>query len=131
MATKHKGHSERSFGLSVGGVLCALAALLTWRGRTTQAEALGGIGVVLVLFGLVHPRLLRRPSDLWWRFAQALGYVNTRILLTLFYAVALVPLGILWRVIGTDPLERRRGKGQGWSPYPARYRDSKHYVRMY
>jgi len=35
------------------------------------------------------------------------------------------------RVIGKDPLTRRRTQWPGWSPYPARYRDPKHYSRMY
>jgi hypothetical protein len=45
--------------------------------------------------------------------------------------IALVPLSIVWRLSGTDPLERRREKWRGWSPYPARYRNRKHYQKMY
>jgi hypothetical protein len=34
-------------------------------------------------------------------------------------------------VIGRDPLARRRDKWPGWSAYPARYRNKKHYDQMY
>jgi hypothetical protein len=34
---------ERSFGMSVGAVLCVLAVAIAWRGRVTRAEALGGV----------------------------------------------------------------------------------------
>ena len=34
---------ERSFGVSVGVVLCVIAAFLLWRGRVTRAEIVGGI----------------------------------------------------------------------------------------
>jgi len=122
---------ERSFGVSVGVVLCLIALFLVWRGRITRAEITGGIGVVLLVLGLTAPRLLKWPSDLWWAVARALGYVNARILLTLLFAIALVPLSLVWRIIGTDPLARRRDKWQGWSAYPDRYRDRTHYSRMY
>jgi hypothetical protein len=122
---------ERSFGVSVGGVLLLIAAVLAWRSRTTRAEITGGVGAVLLVLGLLAPRLLKWPSDLWWRFARALGYVNARILLTLLFGIALVPLSMIWRVIGSDPLARRRDRWPGWSPYPDRYRDHKHYLRMY
>ena|SRR5437762_10921640 len=122
---------ERSFGLSVGGVLCLIALFLAWRGRILRAEVLGGIGGVLVILGAVAPRLLKGPSDLWWRFARALGYVNARILLTILFTIALVPLSLIWRLLGIDPLARRRDKWPGWTTYPDRYRDPKHYSKMY
>ena len=43
----------------------------------------------------------------------------------------LVPLSIVWKLIGKDPLTRSRRSWPGWSPYPARYRDRQHYNRMY
>ena len=133
MTMKRKGpaNPERSFGLSVGIVLCAIAALLLWRGRIARAEVLGGIGAVLVLAGLVHPPLLKYPSAAWWRFSRVLGHFNARVLLTLLFSIVLVPLAMFWRLTGKDPLARRRANWPGWTPYPARYRDRKHYERMF
>jgi len=122
---------ERSFGVSVGGALCAVAALMTWRGHAARAAAVGVIGVALVFFGLRYPGALARPSALWWRFSRAFGAFNARIILTVFFVVVLVPVSMIWRLIGTDPLARRRAQWPGWSPYPPRYRDPKHYLRMY
>jgi hypothetical protein len=122
---------ERSFGVSVGVVLCGIAMLLWWRGRVVRAEAIGSLGAVLLIAGLTYPAILRYPSALWWRLARALGYVNARVLLTLLFAIVLVPLSLLWKVTGKDPLARRRRTWPGWSPYPARYRDRRHYERMF
>jgi len=122
---------ERSFGVSVGGVLVVIALALWWRGRVGRAEILGGIGAVLVFFVAVRPQLLKWPSALWWRFAGVLAYVNARILLTVLFSVLLVPLSLVWRAIGKDPLARRREKFEGWTPYPARYRDRTHFERMF
>jgi len=122
---------ERSFGISVGIVLCLIAAALVWRGRIGRAEVVGGIGAVLLVCGLVYPPILRRPSALWWRASRALGQFNARVLLTLMFAVVFVPLSLLWRLVGKDPLARKRDRWPGWSPYPVRYRDRHHYTRMF
>jgi hypothetical protein len=108
-----------------------IAALLVWRGRILRAEIVGGIGAVLLVAGLLYPPVLKWPSAAWWRFSRVLGYVNARILLTLLFSLVLLPLSIVWRLTGKDPLERRRQRWPGWSPYPARYRDRTHYTRMY
>lgn len=128
---KQPKNPERSFGVSVGGVLCLIAVVLVWRGKLTRAEWVGGVGAVLLVLGIVRPSLLKWPSAGWWRFAKALGYVNARILLTVLFGLVLTPLGLLWRLTGKDPLTRRRERWSGWSAYPDRYRNRKHYERMY
>jgi hypothetical protein len=122
---------ERSFGVSVGGVLLLVAGFLWWRGRITNAEILAGIGVVLVVLGLTAPRLLKYPSAVWWKFAMILGYVNARVILTIAFLLVLTPISLIWRLIGRDPLAIKKQHWPGWSPYPARYRDTDHFTRMY
>ena len=122
---------ERSFGISVGTVLLLIAAFLTWRGRITGAQLAAGVGAVLLILGLTKPMLLKWPSAVWWKFAMVLGYVNARVILTIAFLVVLTPIGLLWRVIGRDPLRRRKQNFDGWSAYPARYRDPNHFTRMY
>jgi hypothetical protein len=122
---------ERSFGVSVGSVLLLLAAILLWRHRVLRAEVLGAVGAVLLVLGLIAPALLKYPSRYWWAFSRALGHVMARVWLTALFALVLTPVNIVWRAIGRDPLDRRRDKWPGWSPYPRRYRDRRHYDRMY
>ena len=118
-------------GVSVGGVLVALAVVLAWRHRVTRAEVLGLVGAVLLVFGLVAPSLLRVPSRYWWKFSLALGRVMAMFWMTLLFALVLTPVSLLWRVLGRDPLLRRRANWRGWSEYSARYRDPHHYDQMY
>lgn len=122
---------ERSFGISVGGFLILVAAVLWWRGRITTAEILAGIGGVLVVLGLTAPRLLKYPSNVWWKFAMILGYVNARVILSIAFFLVLTPIALVWRLIGRDPLAIRKEHWPGWSPYPARYRDKDHFMKMY
>jgi len=122
--------TERSFGVSVGGVLCVLAAALFWRGRPVRAEIVGAIGSALVVLGAVAPSLLKGPRVWWWRVARTVGDFNARVLLTVMFVAVFVPLGVIWRLTGKDPLGRRKGS-PGWMPYPIRYRDRRHYLRMF
>jgi hypothetical protein len=122
---------ERSFGLSVGGILCLVAAILVWRGRIGRAEWAGAAGVLLVVLGWLQPVVLRPISAPWWTFAAALGWFNARVLLTIVFAVVLAPLGFAWRLTGRDPLARKRRNFQGWTPSPARYHDPRHFDRMF
>ena len=127
----HPHFKERSFGISVGTVLLLVAAFMLWRGRITTAEILVAIGAVLVILGLTRPTLLKYPSAAWWAMAGVLGYVNARVILTVAFLIVLTPIGVLWRLLGRDPLQRRRRNFAGWSSYPARYRDRNHFTRMY
>lgn len=122
--------SERSFGLSVGTVSLLFAGLLAWRGHPRAAAAAGIVGILLLAGGLLAPTALRLPNRLWWRFATVLGWVNSRILLTVFFFLVLTPVGCLLRLFGRSPL-RSVHPGTNWSGYDARRRDSRHYEHLY
>ncbi len=128
---RHPHFKERSFGISVGAVLLLIAALLAWRGRFTTAAIMGGVGAVLLVFGYARPTVLSYPSAAWWRMAAVLGYVNARVILTAAFLILLTPIGLMWRLIGRDPLRNKRANFEGWSSHPARYRDRNHFTRMY
>ena len=117
--------------MSVGAVLALVGLYFWWRGSLQTASAMGAVGVTLIALGAVAPRALYWPSLIWWKLVHILGYINARIILTVLFSLLLVPVGLLWRVTGKDPLGRRRTRATGWSPYPARYRDPKHYSRMF
>lgn len=109
--------TERSFGLSVGGVCLAIAAFSWWRGSDVLPAVFGAVGVALVGAGLVVPAALHIPNRVWWRFAQALGWFNARVLLTAFFALVLTPIGLAMRLFGRNVL-RPSQPGTNWLPHP-------------
>jgi hypothetical protein len=131
MAIRQPARDQRSFGVTIGSVLCVIAGWLMWRARVLRGEIVGSLGLGLLICGLVAPSLLRRPNAWWRRFAGVLGYVNARVLLTIVFGLLLVPLSLLWRLSGKDPLTRRRDRWPGWLPAPSAHRDRTHYLRMY
>jgi hypothetical protein len=122
--------TERAFGVGVGGVCVAIGALLWWRGHSTLSLTLLVLGGVLVALGRLAPSALRVPHRYWWRFAQVLGWVNARVLLTLFFVLVLTPVGVVMRLFGRNPLRPPQAQTT-WGPYSVRRRDPKHYERMF
>jgi hypothetical protein len=122
--------STRSFGLSVGGVLAVLAALSVWRHHPTRGEILGAIAALLIVGALVRPSSLSGLAAIWGRVGHALGWFNSRVLLTVMFVFIFLPAGFVMRLLGNDPLERRRRTSM-WTPYPERMRDPKHFERLF
>ncbi|MBZ5559464.1 MAG: hypothetical protein LAO77_19505 [Acidobacteriia bacterium] len=126
------GTGGRSFGVAFGGLSAVLAAHRLWRGRVTAAEIFAAAAVIFFGVALAYPRLLDAPNRLWMRFARALGWVNSRILLSIFFFVIITPYGALQRLLGRDRLGRRwRAAPPTWTPSPARLRDPKHFDHLY
>ena len=130
MNARPPSFSERSFGFSVGGVCAGLSALAAWRGRTGALTWLGAAAAILIAAAAVWPPLLRWPARWWSRLAYVLGWINGRLLLSALFFLVLTPVGLVSRVFGKDPLTRRRARG-GWTPYPERLRNRRHYERMF
>ena len=122
--------SLRSFGLTVGGVLALIAAFSLWRGHVLRAEVLGAVGGLLIVLALVRPQSLAGPAAVWSRIGHALGWFNSRVLLTLMFVLILWPVGFIARLFGNDPLERRKRESM-WTPYPDRFRDPKHFEKLF
>jgi hypothetical protein len=97
----------RKTALVVAAVLLAIAAWNLHRGRVTVVIIFGSIGVALVVVGLLIPAAARGFHNVWMRFSVALGHVNSRVLLTLMYYLAITPYGFISRLAGRDPLRRR------------------------
>ena len=123
--------SHRGFGLTVGGVFVLIAVFSAWRGHTLRAEITGAVGALLVVAALVKPAALAGAARVWGRLGHALGWFNSRVILTLMFGIVLIPVGLASRLFGSDPLDRRRRSGSFWIDYPARSRDSKHYKHLF
>jgi hypothetical protein len=122
--------TERAFGTTVGTACVALGALLAWRGSSTVGASLAALGVVLAALGRLAPSTLRVPNRYWWWFAQVVGWINARAILTAFYVLVVTPAGALMRLAGRNPLHPPQLR-TSWGPYPSRRRDPTHYERMF
>lgn len=99
--------SERQFGLVFAVVFGALGGLRAWR---AQGDGLFWLGLAALFAGLAcfYPAPLRRLNIWWARFGALLQRLVTPVLMGLIFFGALVPIGMLMRLLGKDPLRLRR-----------------------
>ncbi|NND69354.1 MAG: sxtJ [Halioglobus sp.] len=65
---------------------------------------------VLVLMALLVPKALGPVYIVWMKFANVLGWVNTRIILGLIFYVIFMPVGLVVRAL-SDPMRRKSDDG--------------------
>ena len=122
----------RKFGLTVGGVFLALAALLLWR-KAEWGIYLAYAGGPLVLLGAIFPRILKPIYLGWMALALAIGTVMTTVLLTLFFLLVVTPVGLFFRLIGRDILHRKfdRQAKSYWIPKEYPIADRSRYEKFF
>jgi hypothetical protein len=96
----------RNFGLLFAGLAAAVGGYLMYAGSDAWRWLAWALGFFL-LTGLVGHTILR-PIYVWWmRFAFLLGWVNTRILLTVFFYCILTPTALVLRLMGKDLIDKK------------------------
>jgi hypothetical protein len=73
------------------------------------------LAAAFLVLGLIAPSVLRPVLIVWMKFAEALNWLMTRILLTLAFSILIVPVRAIMWIVGHDPLNR------AWDPTAATY----------
>jgi Saxitoxin biosynthesis operon protein SxtJ len=120
----------RKFGLLVGGVF---AALSVWLRHKPAGPWLLTAGVLLMFFGWVAPRALKYVYLAWMSLAIVLGFVVSRVLLTLFFFLVITPIGFMARCSGKDflGLKLDRKAASYWLPREKKSRRPEEYERQF
>ena len=122
----------RKFGLLFTGVFLLLAAYSAYRGHTTWPWFIGAACFFLTSGFFFHAVL--RPIYIgWMKFAFLLGWVNTRLILGIFFYLILTPVGLIMRLFGRDPLHRKfdRKASTYWVKRPPAEFDRERYERLF
>jgi len=102
-------HEARKFGLTIGIFLLIVAGFLFWKQRPSFpyfAYAGGGF----VFLGLISPMLLKPIYKVWMSFAVVMGFIMTRVILTILFFGLFTPISIFAKIFGKDLLEERWDK---------------------
>ena len=92
------------FGFLIGGILVALGAWFAWTGRY-EWQPFAAVGALLALGGTFTPSAVRPLQRAWMIFAVVIGWVMTRIILTVLFFLVLTPVALVARLVGKRFLE--------------------------
>jgi predicted permease len=84
----------RKFGLTVGGVLVIIAVFLFYFEKP-PAIYFAIIGALLISIGLIYPTILKPLNKGWMGLAIVLGFIMSRVILTIFFYIILTPISLL------------------------------------
>ena len=101
--------TARKTTLTVAIVFGLIGSWQLYRARPTATAIFLGLALVLAVVAFIPPAA-RGFQRVWMRIAETLGWINTRILLTIVYYGLLTPVGALRRSSRHDPLTRRSSR---------------------
>ena len=110
----------RKFGLTIGIFLLVIAGFLFWKQRPSFPY-FAYIGGGFALLGLAAPIILKPIYKVWMSFAVVMGFVMTRVILTVLYFGMFTPIALLTKLLSKDLLDQRLDKNAAsyWVQRPA------------
>jgi hypothetical protein len=104
--------TNRRFGLILVAA-CLILYALGFRYGSGHSTWLIAAAVFLAITTLM-PRVLQPLKDLWMKAGGLLHKVISPVLLSLFYFLGVVPIGLIMKMLGMDPLRLKPDTKTYW-----------------
>ena len=106
----------RKFGLLVGGIFLLIGIWIYYSSQSFIGIIFISVGALLLIFGLLFPNSLSGVYKIWMGLAFALGWIVSRILLTILFYFGITLIGSIAKIVGKKFLDVkfRDGKNSYW-----------------
>ena len=109
----------RSFGITMGIILLIITGFLFYK-ENESTQIFLYIACSFIGLGFLLPIILKPVYIVWMTFAVILGWVMTRVILSIVFYLIMTPIGLITRLLGEDFLAlNRKDSNSYWN-----YRDS-------
>ena len=108
---KSEKNDLRNFGITVGIILLIISGFLFWNEKETYKIFLV-ISISLFLTSIAKPAVLKPVYWVWMIFATILGWIMTRVILSLLFFIIFTPIGLILRFFGKQFLELQWDKSK-------------------
>jgi hypothetical protein len=118
----------------VFSIFSLLFILLAWKYYpSVLSYLLIGLSLCLISLVVFFPLTLRPLFKGWLKIAHLIGRFNTQVLLSLMFVTVFIPVGIIMRMVGKDPMKRRTNdEGSYWESYSLEgLKDKSRYKRQF
>ena len=89
----------KSFAITIGIILCFIASFLFYK-EIEYYRIFIYVAFVLIGSGLIIPNVLKPIYYIWMVFANILGWIMTRLILSLLFYLIISPIGIFSKIFG-------------------------------
>ena len=97
---------QRNFGLVMAAAI-VVVTLIHWALRGHLSVWPFYVSGVFIALGLILPVALEPVFWAWMKFAEAVNWIMTRLLLSIVFFLMITPMRPLVRLFSGDPLKRR------------------------
>tara|TARA_X000001036_G_scaffold323813_1_gene302263 strand:- start:4210 stop:4620 length:411 start_codon:yes stop_codon:yes gene_type:complete len=97
----------RSFGITIGIILFIISGVLKYYGQESY-QFIAMIASAFMGLGLILPVVLKPIYLVWMTFAAILGWVMTRVILSIVFYFIMTPIGLITRLLGHDFLKLKK-----------------------
>ena len=94
----------RKFGITVGLILMIVSGFLFWKEKESF-QILITSGAILLILGVTIPVILKYIYWVWMIFATIIGWIMTRVILSLMFYAIITPIGFILRLFGKQFIE--------------------------
>lgn len=128
----HTPEALKRFAFLFAGVFLVISAVAMYRGSGLWGIG-AGVALAFLLAGMFSPMLLKHVYILWMKFAAVLGWINTRVILTLVFVLIFAPVGLILRLLRRDILHEKidRSAASYWNKKETTPIERKRYEHMF
>ena len=103
----------KNFGFAIGFILLIIGLFLFVRGKDLFVYFFS-IGSILIILGGITPFILKPIYKIWMIFAVIIGWIMTRIILSVLFFSIITITGLFTRLIGKDFLNLKSKSNESY-----------------
>ncbi len=115
----------KKFGITIGGALLIISVFL-FIYENQSAPYFMGSGLAFQIIAQIIPILFLPIQKIWMTFAVVMGFVMTRVILSLLFYIIITPISFISKIFGKDflSLKIEKDKKSYWNLRDEEYKQS-------
>ena len=103
----------KNFGYTIGFILLIISVFLFVRERDSSIYFFS-LGLIFIGLGIIIPTVLKPAYKIWMSFAVIIGWIMTRIILSVLFYLIISTIGIFARLFGKDFLNLKSKNNESY-----------------
>ena len=121
----------KNFGFIIGFILMLIGVFLFFREKDSFIYFFS-IGLIFTGLGIIIPASLKPIYKIWMTFAIIIGWVMTRVILSVLFYLIISTIGIFARFVGKDFLNLKSKNNESyWNIRNKEYELNQDYEKQY